>query len=128
MRVLRIVLAALLLLQQCTAKCSVAEQKCGTLCCCVTCKCHEEPHRCEDMWGKPTDPVGTEDDERFATPEWSKARHGEHLERHREFERLREDADRLLRDDSSPPPPSRPELAPAPPEEDAPPSRERLRA
>lgn len=50
------------------------------------------------------------------------------LERHREFERLREDADRLLRDDSSPPPPSRPELAPEPPEEDAPPSRERLRA
>jgi hypothetical protein len=85
MRVLRIVLAALLLLQQCTAKCSVAEQKCGTLCCCVTCKCHKEPHRCEDMWGKPTDPVGTEDDERFATPEWSKARHEEHLERHREF-------------------------------------------
>ena len=74
-----------MLLPQCAARCSVAEQKCGPLCCCVTCKCLEGPYRCEDMWGKPTDPAGTEDDERFATPEWSQARHEEHLERHREF-------------------------------------------
>lgn len=50
------------------------------------------------------------------------------LERHREFERLREDADRLLRDDSSPPPRPEPASESAPPEEDAPPARERLRA
>lgn len=55
------------------------------------------------------------------------------LERHREFERLREDADRLLRDHSGPPPPrpEREEFSAEPSEEDeeeAPPAAERLRA
>ena len=48
--------------------CSPAENVCGDMCCCVTCKCLEGPYQCEDMWGKPTDPVGTQDDDRFTTP------------------------------------------------------------
>jgi hypothetical protein len=52
------------------------------------------------------------------------------LERHREFERLREDADRLLRDEASPPSgPGHSDAPAAPREEDeAPPAPERLRA
>jgi len=64
------------------AKCSPAEQACGELCCCVTCTCLEGPHRCEDMWGHATDPVGRADDERFASKEWSDNMMREHQERH----------------------------------------------
>jgi len=37
------------------------------------------------MWGKPTDPVGTVDDERFASREWTEQMMAEHQERHRQW-------------------------------------------
>ena len=75
--------------------CSPAENKCGELCCCVTCTCLEDPYRCEDMWGKPTDPVGTLADERWSDPAWLENHHREQMaiaEEHRRQhqERMRE--------------------------------------
>mmetsp|Transcript_58350 Transcript_58350/g.160175 ORF Transcript_58350/g.160175 Transcript_58350/m.160175 type:complete len:226 (+) Transcript_58350:22-699(+) len=75
--------------------CSPAENKCGDMCCCVTCKCLENPYSCEDMWGKPTDPVGYVHDERWVDPAWIENHHREQMaiaEEHRQqhMERMRE--------------------------------------
>merc|ERR1719356_2313267 len=78
-------LLAAAVLDLASAKCSPAEQICGELCCCVTCTCLEDPFRCQDMWGKDTDPVGRIDDERFASREWTENMMKEHHERHRKW-------------------------------------------
>ena len=75
--------------------CSPAENKCGDLCCCVTCTCLEGPYRCEDMWGKPTDAVGYTHDERWSDPAWLENHHREQMEiaeQHRQehMERMKE--------------------------------------
>ncbi|KAL3933246.1 MAG: hypothetical protein SGPRY_000370 [Prymnesium sp.] len=75
--------------------CSPAENKCGDLCCCVTCKCLEGPFSCEDMWGKPTDPVGYSHDKRWVDPAWIENHHREQMEiaeqhRREHMERMRE--------------------------------------
>jgi len=92
LRCASLVLFALPLAQ---SACSPAENKCGELCCCVTCTCLEDPYRCEDMWGKPTDHVGTQSDERWSDPAWLENHHREQMaiaEEHRRQhqERMRE--------------------------------------
>merc|ERR1711907_142904 len=67
-------------LPQAEGRCSPAEKVCGKLCCCVTCSCLENPHRCEDMWGKATDPVGTVNDKRFEDAAWLEEHHRQHME------------------------------------------------
>merc|ERR1711868_25118 len=62
------------------ARCSPAEKQCGDHCCCVTCSCLENPYRCEDMWGKATDPVGHKDDKRFEDAAWLEEHHRQHME------------------------------------------------
>ncbi|KAL1511782.1 hypothetical protein AB1Y20_005073 [Prymnesium parvum] len=88
-------LALLALSTAVQAACSPAENKCGEMCCCVTCKCLENPYSCEDMWGKPTDPVGYSHDERWVDPAWLENHHREQMalaEQHRQehLERMRE--------------------------------------
>merc|ERR1712110_833117 len=70
----------LALLDSAQARCSPADKQCGDHCCCVTCSCLENPHRCEDMWGKSTDPVGHKDDKRFEDAAWLEEHHRQHME------------------------------------------------
>jgi len=92
-RSLAALLLAFLPLARCA--CSPAENVCGDMCCCVTCKCLDSPPSCEDMWGKPTDPVGYVHDERWSDPTWLENHHREQMaiaEQHRQehVERMRE--------------------------------------
>jgi hypothetical protein len=92
-----------LLLQQCVAKCSVAEQKCGGLCCCVTCQCIEGPYRCQSqISGQLEEPVGTETDGRYTSARYRFARFEDDLARNREFSQEHQERARRRRDQLSP--------------------------
>jgi len=77
---LAMLVALAVMVMRVEARCSPAEKQCGDLCCCVTCSCLENPHRCEDMWGKGTDPVGRKDDKRFEDAAWLEEHHRQHME------------------------------------------------